>query len=266
LGSGAVSYPADERFREAIAAKPRLAPYERLAAVWHDFSPHGHRTYERFLKIVRRRYEVALADVLDVACGSGALAAHIARDCRRVVGIDRSPYMLAEARKVCAPHANVQIAEADFRSFALGEAFDAVICAFDSINYLDDIQELKDVFERVGDHLRPGGFFLFDALPAATMRGLAQFDSHSTHNERRYAMCSYFDETTGKSRTLVVFPDGVEEHVRVPIDRADVCAAAERARMVLLDAFSDLAGFRRFYVLRKPARWTNESRLEEPQT
>jgi SAM-dependent methyltransferase len=252
-GGGMWSVPADDRFREAIAGKLRLAPYERLAAVWHEHSLGGSPPYERFLTAIRRRFDAAIADVLDVACGVGTLTRELARDCRRVVGIDCNPHMLAEARKNCAPHAHVQIAEADFRSFSLGETFDAAICAFDSINYLDNVQELNDVLRMVAGHLRPGGFFVFDALAEAAMQSLVRVDSHSTHKDLRCAMCSYYDEPTRKSRTLVVFSDGVEEHVRVPIDPPEVSAAADRAGLVLLEVFWSANRFRTFCLLRKPA-------------
>ncbi len=146
------------------------------------------------------------------------------------------------------------IEQADFRSFALGETFDAAVCAFDSINYLDEVQQLRDVLRTVGDHLRPGGFFLFDALPEAAMQDLARIDLHSRHKALRFALCSYFDEPTRKSRTLVVFSDGVEEHVRVPVDPSDVARAAEDAGLVLLEVFWNINRLRAFYLLRKPVR------------
>lgn len=250
--SGAVTVPANRRFRQAIAGKPRLAPYERLAPLWRLHSRRGSPRYERFLPAVRRRFSVSLADVLDLACGVGLLAARLAPDCRRVVGIDCNRLMLAEARKNCGCHANVRIVEGDFRAVILGEAFDIAVCAFDSVNYVDDAKGLRDVFRTAATHLRAGGFFLFDALGEATMRKLARADSHFFWFGPRHAMCHYFDEATQKSRTLVSFPDGIEEHVRMPIDPPRVAAAAESAGLQLLEQFRDVRGLRTFYVLRKP--------------
>ncbi|MGI6419951.1 MAG: class I SAM-dependent DNA methyltransferase [Thermoguttaceae bacterium] len=250
--SGAVTMPANEQFRQAIAAKPRLAPYERLAPLWRLHSQRGSPRYEHFVPAMRRRFRVSLGDVLDLACGVGLFAARLAPDCRRVVGIDSSGLMLAEARKNCGRHANVCIAEGDFRSVVLGEAFDIAVCAFDSINYVDDAEGLRDVLRTAASHLRAGGFFVFDALGEATMRKLARVDSHFLRFGPRHAMCHYFDEATKKSRTLVVFPDGVEEHVRMPIDPPQVAAAAESAGLELLERFRDVRGLRTFYVLRKP--------------
>ena len=250
--SGAITVPANEQLRQAIAPKPRLAPYERLAPLWHLHSRRGSPRYERFLPAMRRRFNVPLADVLDLACGVGLFAARLAPDCRRVVGIDSSGLMLAEARKNCGRHANVCIAEGDFRSVVLGETFDIAVCAFDSVNYVDDADGLRDVLRTAARHLHAGGFFLFDALGEATMRKLARVDSYFLRFGPRHVMCHYFDEATQKSRTLVVFPDGVEEHVRMPIEPPQVAAAAESAELELLELFRDVRGLRTFYVLRKP--------------
>jgi SAM-dependent methyltransferase len=250
--SGAVTLPANQRLRQTLAAKPRFAPYQRLAPVWHLHSRRGSPRYERFLPALRRRFGVSLTDVLELACGVGLLAARLAPVCRRVVGIDCNPLMLAEARKNCGPHANVCLGEGDFRSVVLGEAFDVAICASDSVNYLDDADGLRDVLRTAAMHLHAGGFFLFDALGEATMRKLGRVDSHFFRCEPRHTMCHSFDEATKKSRTLVVFPDGVEEHVRVPIDPPQVAAAAESAGLKVVELFRDVSGLRTFYVLRKP--------------
>jgi len=251
--SGAVTLPASQPFRQAIAAKPRFAPYERLAPLWHLHSRRGSPRYERFLPAIRRRFRVALADVLDLACGVGLMAARLAPDCRRVVGIDSNRRMLAEARKNCGRHANVRLVAGDFRCVDLGETFDIAVCAFDSVNYLADEQGFRDVLGTAARHLRAGGFFLFDALGEATMRKLAGVDSHFLRSGPRHAMCHYFDEATQKSRTLVSFPDGNEEHVRIPIDPPQVAAAAESAGLELLERFRDVRKLRTFYVLRKPS-------------
>lgn len=250
--SGAVTVPANEQFRQTSATRPRLAPYERLVSVWHLHARKGCPHYEHFLPAVRRRFQVPLADVLDLACGAGELAGRLASDCRRIVGIDCNARMLAEARTTYGAHTNVSFVEADMRSFALGERFDAAICGFDSLNYLEDADGLRDVLRAVAVHLRAGGFFLFDALGEATMRKLARVDMHFTRYEPCHVMCHYFDESAQRSRTLVVFPDGVEEHLRVPIDPPQVAAAAEGAGLTLLEVFRDASRLRTFYMLRKP--------------
>jgi demethylmenaquinone methyltransferase/2-methoxy-6-polyprenyl-1,4-benzoquinol methylase len=85
--------------------------------------------------------------VLDVATGTGAVAAELIREkgCA-VVGLDQSPEMLAEARRQLGPEARLVEGTADHLPFA-DESFDAVTFTY-LLRYVTD--------------------------PAATLRGLAR--------------------------------------------------------------------------------------------
>lgn len=59
--------------------------------------------FDRMLSTVRRfvAKQVAVEDsVIDLCCGTGALAIHLATRCQRVVGVDLSPGMIRHARRV----------------------------------------------------------------------------------------------------------------------------------------------------------------------
>ena len=56
---------------------------------------------------------------------------------------------------------------------------DAAICCLDSINYLTELQQLKQAFARVSLFLEPGGLFLFDVktpLAFEEMGGLSSVE------------------------------------------------------------------------------------------
>src|SRR5271166_4724968 len=61
--------------------------------------------------------------ILDLGCGTGHLTARIGSYGAQVLGIDRSPEMIAEARR---KHPEVQFEVADARHLAFAERFDAV--------------------------------------------------------------------------------------------------------------------------------------------
>lgn len=102
----------------------------------------------------------AEADVLDLGCGIGRVAAALAPRCRSVLGLDVSAGMVAEARRRNAALANVRFDQTTGRDLdALpGGAFDLVL-AIDSFPYI-----VQAGPEAVGRHvagaarvLRPGG-------------------------------------------------------------------------------------------------------------
>lgn len=96
--------------------------------------------------------------LLDVACGTGAHLAELRR-WYTVEGVDLSPAMLAVA-KTRLPGVPLQIA--DMRTLDLGKSFDAVICLFSSIGYVNDPAEMRSTIGRLAAHVAPGGVLILD--------------------------------------------------------------------------------------------------------
>ncbi|MBF6063284.1 class I SAM-dependent methyltransferase [Nocardia terpenica] len=90
-------------------------------------------------------------DVLDAACGTGRYSAYLTERGHRVVGIDSSAEMLAEARKRL-PGINFHQAPVTAIPFP-GSAFDTVVCAL-ALRHVPDLRAAMTEFARV---LRPGG-------------------------------------------------------------------------------------------------------------
>jgi trans-aconitate methyltransferase len=91
--------------------------------------------------------------VLDVGCGTGHLTSQIADSGARVVGVDRSPEMVAAAREA---YPNLKFEVADARELQFQDEFDAVF----SNAALHWIREPELVIRSVWKALRPGGRFV----------------------------------------------------------------------------------------------------------
>jgi len=91
--------------------------------------------------------------ILDLGCGTGHLTAKIAEARAHVVGIDRSPEMIRQARD---KYPALRFEVMDARELALGGAFDAVF----SNATLHWIKEPELVIAGIGKLLRPGGRFV----------------------------------------------------------------------------------------------------------
>jgi trans-aconitate methyltransferase len=91
--------------------------------------------------------------ILDLGCGTGALAAEIAAKGAQVVGVDRSASMIAEAHK---KFPELQFEVCDARTLPFSQEFDAVF----SNAALHWIPEAECVVQGVSRALRPGGRFI----------------------------------------------------------------------------------------------------------
>ena len=91
--------------------------------------------------------------VLDLGCGTGHLTARIAEAGVEVVGIDSSPEMIAEARRLFP---SIAFEVADARDFAFDEPFDAVF----SNAVLHWVKPPEEAIACIRRALGPGGRFV----------------------------------------------------------------------------------------------------------
>ena len=104
--------------------------------------------------------------VVELAVGSGRVGVPVAKAIgRRLIGIDRSPGMLAKAREAAAAAGvDLELREGDMRDFSLEEPAALVYCPYRSLLHLPTWADRRRVFERVAAALRPGGRFAWNAF------------------------------------------------------------------------------------------------------
>ncbi|MBQ3928020.1 MAG: methyltransferase domain-containing protein [Clostridia bacterium] len=99
--------------------------------------------------------------VLDLACGTGKLTSELARRGYDMIGADSSVDMLMQARDHTQGQ-DVLLLQQGMCDFELYGTVGAVVCTFDSLNYLIENGELEQCFALVHNYLDPDGLFLFD--------------------------------------------------------------------------------------------------------
>lgn len=99
--------------------------------------------------------------VLELASGTGEISLRIAQN-HHLVASDLAPEMIEVIKEKDSEQTIIAIKVLDMQAFKLDETFDTIVCFCDSINYILDIDALKQVFKNVYDHLETGGKFLFD--------------------------------------------------------------------------------------------------------
>ena len=134
--------------------------YENIAP-WYDLL-YGKRDYEgacRFFRDIFKKHG-NVKKVLDIGCGTGSHAKHLAEMGYTVTGIDKSRNMIAEARKKVPKARFVKSTIMDFQT---EERFDAALAIFTVINSCTSSEKLQAMFRKVYTLLEPGGLFLFDS-------------------------------------------------------------------------------------------------------
>jgi predicted TPR repeat methyltransferase len=155
-------------FEHHLAALTGLAteraPDDWVVATFDNFAPtfddhlRGLR-YEVPRHLARKLQDLAGKDVdiVDLGCGTGGCGPYLAPMKRRLVGVDLSPRMAAQAR---ARNVYDEVVEGEVHAWLTSTAdatFD-VVCAADVFIY---IGTLDTVFAEVHRILRPGGWFAF---------------------------------------------------------------------------------------------------------
>jgi SAM-dependent methyltransferase len=162
-----------------------------------------YRRWVIYVEEILDRMNCHPATVLDLACGTGNVSEILASHGFEVVGVDISPEMIEAAR---AKRGRVEYYVQDMAGLDLGRKFDLAVCLFDSLNYVTDPDRLARGIKRIGQHLNPGGVFIFDIN---TVYALAHrfFDQASLSPDRypKYVWNSYYDHETRICRIDMLF-------------------------------------------------------------
>ena len=107
--------------------------------------------------------------VLDLACGTGRFTLPLARSGALVTGGDLSPAMLSAARdRARSAGLAIDFVPVDMRDFSLGQRFDAVTIAANSLLHLTETPDLLRFLAAVRRHLGSDGVLVFDIfVPSA---------------------------------------------------------------------------------------------------
>ncbi len=101
--------------------------------------------------------------LLDLACGTGSLSVEFAKKGFSVIGVDISEDMLSVAqKKAYEAKQDILFLKQDMRSLDLFGTINCAVCALDSLNHLESIEDVEQTFKRVSLFLEDGGLFVFD--------------------------------------------------------------------------------------------------------
>ena len=105
------------------------------------------------------------SSILDLACGSGIFLVNMNLYGYPTDGLDLSSQMIDLCKdKTYINHIHTNLYKDNMVNFKLDKKYDNITCYFDSINHLNSLEEVKEMFDNVYNHLNDNGLFLFDVF------------------------------------------------------------------------------------------------------
>lgn len=131
------------------------------------------KDYEAECDVIERAFGEcstrSIHQVLDLGCGTGGHAIPLASRGYEVIGVDRSPWMLAAARvkaKTAEVTSRTSFLLDDVTAIRPMASCDAILMMFNVLGYQASPAEVAATLAAVRRALRPGGLFLFDVWQA----------------------------------------------------------------------------------------------------
>ena len=141
-----------------------LEAYTSFASVYDTFMDNvPYEEWGEYIHGMLCERGITAGIVLDLGCGTGSMTEILAGFGYDMIGVDNSEDMLelAMEKRLESGHDILYLMQ-DMREFELYGTVRAVVSVCDSVNYITEPEDLKEVFRLVNNYLDPGGVFLFD--------------------------------------------------------------------------------------------------------
>jgi SAM-dependent methyltransferase len=159
---------------ERYSENAQMSEYDPFAEIYDEWAGHMTEDVAFYVDLARE----AEGPIVELAVGNGRVAIPVARETgRKVIGIDLSPAMLAQAReRADAAGVDLELRQGDMRDFELEEPAGLIYSPFRALLHMPTWKDRRRVFELVAASLRPGGrfawnVFVFDPSIAARLSG-----------------------------------------------------------------------------------------------
>lgn len=200
-----------------------MEAYSSFARVYDLFMDNvPYEEWSRYLIGLLKEYGIQEGLVLDLGCGTGKMTRLLAQAGYDMIGVDNSEDMLEIAREGGSSFGLEEAGELteifveeqvpddedgtetasqilylhqDMREFELFGTVCAIVSICDSMNYILEEDDLRQVFRLVNNYLDPGGIFIFDLNTVYKYRELLGETTISENREEgSFIWDNFFDE------------------------------------------------------------------------
>lgn len=164
--------------------------YSKLADIYDSVMEDvDYELWADFIDAIMLEHHPNPVDILELACGTGSVSLFLDElECYNMVGTDKSSQMIQKAhQKNKEMLCNVQFEVMDFLDLQLDRTFDVVFSVFDSVNYLQNGDEVLTFLNEAKSVLRPGGLLIFDfTTPKNSIQAIEYLNNEEGYTEDNY--------------------------------------------------------------------------------
>ncbi|MDP6037843.1 MAG: class I SAM-dependent methyltransferase [Candidatus Latescibacteria bacterium] len=186
------------------------APYSRLAEIYDHVMRHvDYVHWAHYVSSLFARHDVVPERVMDLACGTGSLAIEMHKRGFAVCGADgcREMVEIAEKKVLKSGHP-ISFYHRNLLDLADLQTYDAVLCLYDSINYMMSSEAIEQVLEEVYSIVIPGGIFVLDVCTESnSIQHFSDMTEEDAGDGFFYTRHSYFDDGVQFNKFEIHFED-----------------------------------------------------------
>lgn len=142
-----------------------MRAYSSFSQVYDLFMDNvPYEEWSVYLTGLLKEYGIAEGTVAELGCGTGKMTRLLAESGYDMIGVDNAEEMLEAARikQTEEDGCDILYLLQDMRELELYGTVRAFVSVCDSMNYILEEDDLREVFRRVKQYLEPGGVFIFD--------------------------------------------------------------------------------------------------------
>jgi SAM-dependent methyltransferase len=212
--------------------------------MWGDAATEYAHYCRHVTDLIRQRARRPVRTLLDVGCGGGKNALNLKRQFD-VIGVDLSPSMLAQAKRL---NPECTFIQGDMRALSLGSAFDAVLMD-DAISHMSCLADFTAAIRSASAHLHSGGVLVVtpDVTTGTFRQNRTTVTAGSPDTEHRHIEVTFIEN--------VYDPDPADEQYEMTIlylirDRGSLRIETDRWTMGIfsLDTWRSVLGETGFEV------------------
>ncbi|MGO9482114.1 MAG: class I SAM-dependent DNA methyltransferase [Candidatus Kryptoniota bacterium] len=211
-----------------------MPPYTESAAIYdHMMREVDYKSWGKYIIMLMahagvdtHRPKIKGRRLCELACGTGNLSLVLCKFGYDVTGVDISKRMLLQAQSKLQDVGHfgkysARFVSHDMSSYRSSQKFDAMVCVYDSINYLSDRSEVEKFLGNAFSNLNSGGVLIFDAsLESNSLNDPTLFVQHGRCGRIHYQRHSLYDRKTKTHTTQIrikrdgrLFEEVHREHV-----------------------------------------------------